>query len=238
MSATVPDEVADPEPAAGSGWNPYLEEYHRWVPPGYNWLDSSTWPGAGDERYDRILDSHGARRHLNAKYAFGVPGEAALSTIAEYAPIVELGAGIGYWARCLRERGVDVIAYDLFGEDWQRWFQPSRLERDGRYLHNVIEEGAEPRLWTEVLRGDVNVLLKHPDRALQLVWPTYADPFAERALQAYRGQRVIYVGEGDGGCTGTERFHELLGREWEEIADAPVPQWDGLHDHLWVYERQ
>jgi hypothetical protein len=48
--------------------------------------------------------------HLSPKYAFGVPGNYALDCLARYGPLVEIGAGTGYWARCLRERGVDIVA--------------------------------------------------------------------------------------------------------------------------------
>ena len=36
-----------------------------------------------------------------------------LDVIAEHSPIVELGAGTGYWAAMLARRGADVIAYDI-----------------------------------------------------------------------------------------------------------------------------
>ena len=37
----------------------------------------------------------------------------ALALLAARAPLVEVGAGTGYWAAALRRRGVDVLAYDL-----------------------------------------------------------------------------------------------------------------------------
>ena len=61
------------------------------------------------------------RDHLSRKYAFGVPGNYALDCLARYGPLVEIGAGTGYWARCLRERGVDIFAYDVIGDAWCSW---------------------------------------------------------------------------------------------------------------------
>jgi hypothetical protein len=55
----------------------------------------------------------------------------ALAAIARYAPIVEMGAGTGYWARCLRERGIDAVAYDELGEQWQA-IKPDRIRSYGR----------------------------------------------------------------------------------------------------------
>jgi len=41
------------------------------------------------------------------------PNSGALALLAARAPLVEVGAGTGYWAATLRRRGVDVLAYDL-----------------------------------------------------------------------------------------------------------------------------
>ena len=37
---------------------------------------------------------------------------AALDALAARAPLVEVGAGLGFWAELLRRRGVRVAAYD------------------------------------------------------------------------------------------------------------------------------
>ena len=50
---------------------------------------------------------------LTRSVGFGVPNEAALALVAKYGPLVEVGAGTGYWAALLRARGVDVDAYDV-----------------------------------------------------------------------------------------------------------------------------
>jgi len=68
------------------------------------------------------------------RYAFGVPDRGALEAIARYAPIVELGAGTGYWAYLFAEPRVDIAAYDL-----------APLTRSDAYSF-------EPRTWTEVQR--------------------------------------------------------------------------------------
>ncbi len=144
-------------------------------------------PTAGD--YQAWLrrpggSSYERRRAHVRRYAFAVPTEAALTTIARYAPIVELGAGTGYWAYLLRQRGVDVVAYDRFPPD--RAENPNRLD---------------PRLWTEVLAGDESVLARFPDRGLLLCWPSWRDPFAAAALDVYPGATLIYIGEAAGGHT-------------------------------------
>eukprot|EP00271_Cylindrocystis_brebissonii_P019739 TRINITY_DN6186_c0_g1_i1.p1 TRINITY_DN6186_c0_g1~~TRINITY_DN6186_c0_g1_i1.p1 ORF type:complete len:542 (-),score=66.17 TRINITY_DN6186_c0_g1_i1:227-1852(-) len=51
---------------------------------------------------------------LRRLYSWAVPTEEALAAIAAAAPngLVEMGAGTGYWAMLLRQRGVAVAAYD------------------------------------------------------------------------------------------------------------------------------
>uniref|UniRef100_A0A7S2TMA9 Uncharacterized protein n=1 Tax=Lotharella oceanica TaxID=641309 RepID=A0A7S2TMA9_9EUKA len=53
---------------------------------------------------------------LRREYAWAVPTQEALDTIKEFSPngVVEIGAGTGYWASLLQQRGVNVIAYDKF----------------------------------------------------------------------------------------------------------------------------
>lgn len=46
-------------------------------------------------------------------YAYATPTRAALDALAALGPLVEVGAGTGYWAAALRSRGVEVHAYDV-----------------------------------------------------------------------------------------------------------------------------
>lgn len=186
---------------------------------------------------------HGVKR----RYSWAIPNDAALITIQQHAPygVVEIGAGGGYWAGLLRARGVDVVAYDpdpvggVQLGDMRGWHDGTR--------------------WSEVLLGDHTAVTQHPDRALLLVWPSYDDPWTDEVLDLYAGDTVIYVGEGQGGCTGTDRMHAILGAEpycwhdkgdddctcltgdparFDRIASADIPQWAGIHDRLNVYRRR
>jgi hypothetical protein len=163
------------------------------------------------------------RARLVPRYSFAVPGEEALACIARHAPIVEMGAGNGYWARCLRERGVDVVAYDEMGDQWRAYFR-----RPG---------GTGPELWTEVLRGGPERLAGHADRALLLCWPDPWSGMDEASLRAYPGGRVLYVGEPGGGGPGTAGFRRLLALRWRLVERVPVPRWARCRDRLTVYVR-
>ena len=50
-----------------------------------------------------------------------------------------------------------------------------------------------------------------PARVLFLSWPNYNTDFAYKALKRFQGDTVIFLGEDAGGCTGDEKFHQLLG---------------------------
>jgi hypothetical protein len=60
----------------------------------------------------RALDLPARRRELAARFAWAIPAPAALAAVAEAGPLVETGAGTGYWAALLRELGADVVATD------------------------------------------------------------------------------------------------------------------------------
>lgn len=59
---------------------------------------------------------------------------------------------------------------------------------------------------------------------------------AHRALAAYAGSTVIYIGEGHGGCTANDAFFDALAH-WTVEREVELPQWWGVHDALTVYRR-
>jgi hypothetical protein len=186
----------------GRVWSPRAGAYH-------DWLRAPAGPDAFDRRVACVR-----------RYAFGVPNAAALAALGRHGPIVELGAGTGYWAYLLRRRGVDVVAYDLAPPD--RAANPYRFE---------------PRTWVTVLPGGVEVLDRHADRALFLCWPGRDEPFADQALGAYRGATLLYVGEGRGGQTADAAFFDRLAAGWREVERVAIPCWPGTRDSLRIFRR-
>ncbi len=77
--------------------------------------------------------------------------------------------------------------------------------------------------------------------ALVLCWPGYENPMAVRALRAFRGGLLVYMGEGRGGCTADDAFFEELRGGWtllredREAGGGVVP---GLDDAWQLYERR
>lgn len=188
---------------------------------------------------DRTQEITVWREGLVRKYSWSIPNPAAVSFVYEHARggLVEIGAGTGYWAWQLSQRGLSVVAYDK---------HPPDQERNG--YHNIVTDGrgyrtSEQGEWKArptfhpVIKAEHEIAAAHPDRTLFLCWPPYDGPMAADALAAYTGNRVIYIGEGDGGCTADDRFHKMLEVDWTEVEVTRPVQWWGIHDLIFVYER-
>jgi hypothetical protein len=128
-------------------------------------------------------------------FSFAVPCVAALDCIAQLKMgLVEMGAGTGYWAALLRERGVDIVAYDRA--------PPTAPDPTNGKTQNLFFNAT----FTDVLKGDESELAKHADRALFLCWPVAkvetkemgmegAVPWDARCLDTWQGDTLIHVGE-------------------------------------------
>ena len=145
-----------------------------------------------------------------AKYSWAVPNQQAVVCLRDHSPVLELGAGTGYWASLVGQAGGYVRCYDK---------NPAGT-------------------WWPVLKGRARKARKFSDHTLFLCWPPYQCSLAYDALTAYTGDTFIYVGEGWGGCTGDDRFHELLETNWSETRTVFIPQWFGIHDRMVVFCRK
>lgn len=162
------------------------------------------------------------RSHLTYNFAWAIPSPGDIQFLAAWLagrPVIEIGAGTGYWAWQLSQAQVDVLAYDSFG-----WREGDRM--------SVLQ-------YHPVHQGSVEQIPLHPNRILMLCWPPYEDPFAADALDAYEGDSLIYIGESWGGCTGDDRFGEMLSRFWEEQHRSPHHiNHMGIRSEVGVYHRR
>jgi hypothetical protein len=196
--------------------NPYLREFERLAD------ELAAPPDYADPLHGQVgMSSYDRRVWCVRRYAFAIPTDAALSVLARFAPIVELGAGTGYWAYLLRRRGVDCLAFDAA--------PPDRSPNPHRFISFT---------WTEVQRGGIEVLRDYSYRALLLCWPAYRDPFASHALAAYAGTTLLYIGESVGGHTADDAFFAQLERDWLPVLEVQLPNWPGTTDRLVVYQRR
>lgn len=218
--------MTDPHcrPLPGTTGNPYLEAWRR------------------QRNSPHTLRSE----DLVARFGFAIPDETALEVIAQHSPhgVVEIGAGTGYWAKLLADRGVDVAAFDIAPP-------PSPA--------NTSFAGEEP--WFPVAAGDERVVAEFPERTLLLVWPTRNEDWAADAALLHAaggGPKLIFVGEPPGGQTGDLRLHAALGlvdrclactygvmdvpctcavtAQWTLVEELPLPNWKDTQDQLYVFD--
>lgn len=166
------------------------------------------------------LNRYNTRHNLASQYAWAIPNEEAIETLVKYSPIVEIGAGTGYWASLVREAGGVIFPFD------------SAPPHKGT---NAFRHKVE---FMAVLEGSVEVLDRFRDFTLFLCWPPYNESLAYNALKRFKGKYLIYVGEGAYGCNGTNEFFDELKENWKEIKTVRIPQWDGIHDYFEIYERK
>ena len=169
--------------------------------PGQDWPRSLDGLGNGFEY----------RRNLVLKYAWAIPSNEAIARIAMHSPLIEVGAGSGYWASLIADAGADIIATDIEPPE-ATYYPVARMEA------------------RKAVRA-------HPDRTLLMVWPPYDMPMAYRAISAYRGSRFIYVGEDSGGCTGDARLWDSIRLNWEHEDLVDIPRFYTLSDLLFVFHR-
>ena len=179
--------------------------------------------GEGLERHEQELRLALKRPELVSRYAFSIPTGDILEPIAAHSPLIELGAGTGYWAMCLTDAGADIIAFDKRppGEEPPgEWYDANRWFDD---------------TWFAVGEGDEAMAGHHPGRSLLLCWPPLYDPMAAGALERYRaagGKTLIYIGC-PGGC-GDDEFSAALA-SMEPVLSMELWSWPGIDEKMAVY---
>lgn len=120
--------------------------------------------------WEEELDGIGMK--LVEKYSWACPDSQALRIIKNFSPIVEIGCGKGYWAKLLREMGVDVKCFDKYtGGKKGNWTE--------------VEKGGPEKLSGKSMQG----------RTLFLCYPDEAESMAASCLDVFTGEIVIHVGE-------------------------------------------
>lgn len=143
--------------------------------------------------------------------SFAFPTEKALNEIKQYSPIIEIGAGKGYWAMKLKQHGADIIAYDAY---------------IGENLYFPVQKGGPEKV-------------KNSDRTLFLCYPDLDSNMAFRCLVNYEkqiaeGKKLLLIGEE--GITADERFWigiENLGLR--KLKTITLPHYSSYFADLHIY---
>lgn len=172
-----------------------------------------------------------ARHRFIANYGFMLVTQETLEALVRLCHgkrVLDAGAGTGYLAKALEDHGIDVLAADRKNYSEGKHGYPFRQQFKLDYIGDV----------TEILPGQFDVVM--------LCWPCYNKPFGyDVAKRLQPGQTLIYQGEGFGGCTADDAFHEFVGNTqyWQKddaqtaMLNAAHLQFSGIHDTWQVYQR-
>jgi SAM-dependent methyltransferase len=192
-----------------------VERYHTWETPSRQIGGAARWH-----------DTAG-RTSFSDRYAWTITAPDTVAFVAEHVGprVLDPLAGTGYWGYLLGQLGADVVSTDL---------NPATGATEAE---RIWHSRAEP--FCPVLKSDAvdSVTVNGEGRVLVLSWPPYSEPIGAQVLAAYRGDRFVFIGEGDGGCCGGDDMWSLIRDGWHEVADHRPVQWYGMHDYVTVYER-
>lgn len=201
----------------------HAELLKRWGKDFLMYRDAWLTPGHLDEPFD-VAES--ARRQSEwfrireeqaiPEFGFSIPCAEVLDALAEHQPILEIGAGTGYWTALMRHRGIDVIGTDPDEQGW--WKQV------GQY---------DP---TQVKLEARQALRQWSDRTVFCSWPSYKEIWFHQALKTmYVGRRLILIEEDVCADDNTWKYRD---RNFELLAPIRVPAWPGMNDRCGVWRKE
>lgn len=162
--------------------------------------------------------NHLAREDWVEMVSYAIPCQEVVDYLTQ-TPLLEIGAGTGYWAALLCKAGGDVIATDVLGNG-----ETSRYRQNVGIYHPVLRSNA------------AHAVRSHAERDVLCIWPCYRSRWIVPALKMARpGVRVHIIGEGVGGATGSDRMFDMLRSDFTEERRMSIPTWRGVHDHLTTY---
>lgn len=174
--------------------NEYLKEYYK-----YNHKSHAPYV------------SFAARENLVREYSFAIPNDEAISTIVYYSPIIEIGAGSGYWAKLISEAGGDIVAVD------------NKCKKD------FFQKEHYP-----TINGDERQIDNYPGRTLFMCWAEEGDT-AYKIIDRFmknNGQVMIIIEEGcTGGIGKRQEFFEIE-------KTVVIPNWIYIRDTFTVWRRK
>jgi hypothetical protein len=183
--------------------NPYLDEVKDFI------FDT-------EYQYNNLVK----RSQFVLKYSWSIPTEEAIEEIIKLGPIVEAGAGTGYWASLISKMGGDIIAYDI---------DPPEFSKN-KYNHTTQ--------YFKVEQGDHIKVSEYSYRSLLLCWAPYSTSMGYDHISSYKGDTLILVGEGYGGCCGDDKMFNYIEKNFDSIKSINLPQWYGLHDYVEIFKRK
>ena len=195
-----------------AGFLNYLE--HKEIPPAPPVSASPfgrEWPSSSRVPYEKT--HHFSRDQVISLGMYAIVDLAWTKDLAGWIGkryVLEVMAGAGWLAKALRLCGVAIIATD-----------------NNSRGHKSIVPVRRMRAVTAIKRfNQADILI--------ISWPEYSTSDAFEAIKAWGPERpIIYIGEGHGGCTASDAFHEAF-RPLSDQPDIPLLAWPGIHDYVQI----
>ena len=149
-------------------------------------------------------------------YGYAILNAPTVEQLKGFSPIVEVGAGTGYWAWELRLAGLDIVPTDPLPK------------------HSFGKSAP----WTQILRlTGPQAAKQYPSRNLLICWPDFNKTWPEETIKQFTGEYVLYAGEPEVGCTGTLEMFEELSASFTLEQVLEIPRFRANNDRLYVYKR-
>jgi hypothetical protein len=182
-----------------------------------NLMQSKGGHGINDERIRWIFTN---------KFSWSVPCKEAIDAIKQFvrSPLRDLMSGTGFWAKILNQAGVLTIPYDLHKSKKYNPYRhaPTHISIKRQHALKTISDIKRRNLPGDIL----------------LSWPPSDCPVSYYVVNMLSiGSRIVYIGESSGGCTGDLALHNFFNNNCRELVKVRLPQFFGMHDYLWIYEK-
>jgi hypothetical protein len=176
---------------------------------------------------DEFLNNFTIRYHMREEFvkqfSWAIPSREAVRRIVDFAEndeILEIGAGTGLWSWLISEFGGKITACDI---------QP---------IHDCLYFNNKAKYFYPVKLSNDIISLAKDFKCHFYCWPSYSDSWSGEYLNTLMPEKVVYIGEGYGGCTGDDAFHDTLSKQYEMVDEYRLDQWYGIHDHLSLYKKK
>lgn len=176
------------------------------------------------EKYTKWKDDHkGTVRYIICQYlGWSIPSKASMMVLKEFVgcnKVLEIGAGLGLWSALMKEFGLDVITTSK---------EPNSMP----YKKEQPDHG-----WCDIeLLDGLDAVRKYDEcNVLFISWGYHNKEF-KQAVNQFKGNKIVVVGE-IGGCTywlNTDKYNN----KYKMVKWFGIPQWYGLNDAMFFYERK
>ena len=169
-----------------------------------------------DQKYTGrdYFQSHTDRGVFTKNYSWWIPCLEAFEAIKNVGKVVSVGCGSGWAEHHMRKFGIDIISTEL------NLNNPYGFNKTYGEIEYISAQDA---------------VQKYRDRAVLMAWPSYNESWTDEVLDCMGiGQVLVYIGE-DCGCTATDRYHEVLDKNFQHLSRVQIPQWEGIHDDMNIY---